>query len=105
MQKTFQNISTLFPTFRFSNVLQTLSTMQQLYNKRVDIAGKCLRVEPDLNRIMESSRDEAELKTVWTTWHRQIGTDVKPQYISLIAMLNKGARQAGQYAFVNNYLV
>ncbi len=70
--------------------------MQKLYNKQVCIDGKCMRMEPDLNRIMESSRDQDMLKKVWIRWHSQIGTDVQPLYVSLIHMLNKGARQAGK---------
>lgn len=83
-----------------SNVLEILSTMQKLYNKEVCINGKCMRMEPDLNRIMESSRDEKMLNKVWSRWHGQIGTEVKPLYVSLVHMLNQGARQAGESNFM-----
>lgn len=85
----------ILPSHFISNILAILSSMQKLYNQDICMDGTCMRGEPDLNRIMESSRDEGLLKKVWGTWHNKIGQDVKPLYVQLIHMLNQGARQAG----------
>lgn len=53
-------------------------------------------MEPDLNRFMETTRDEVQLRDAWEIWHKMIGTEVKPVYSALIRMLNQGAKQAGK---------
>ncbi|ODM97383.1 Angiotensin-converting enzyme [Orchesella cincta] len=87
-----------FTSYQLSNILTVLSTLQELYNSEVCISslhGKCMRMEPNLNRIMENTRDEGKLREAWITWHQTVGTKVKPLYASLVRMLNTGAKQAG----------
>jgi len=66
-----------------------------------------MRMEPDLNHLMETSRDEALLKGAWTSWHQHIGTEAKPLYTNLVRLLNQGARQAGNVIcfYFSNYIV
>jgi hypothetical protein len=67
-----------------------------MYNtKEVCVDGSCMRIEPGLNRFMETCRDEKKLKSAWINWHQTIGAEVKPLYVSLVHMLNEGARQSG----------
>jgi len=75
-----------------------LSEMQKYYNtKQICIDGEpCMRIEPQLNRFMESIRDEQKLKEAWISWHQTVGSEIKPLYVSLVTMLNEGARQAGK---------
>ncbi|CAL8109844.1 unnamed protein product [Orchesella dallaii] len=87
-----------FTSYQLSNILTVLSSLQELYNSQICIRslhGKCMRMEPDLNRFMENTRDESKLREAWISWHQTVGTKVKPLYSSLVRMLNTGAKQAG----------
>ena len=54
-----------------------------------------LKMEPDLNKLMETSRDDSLLRTTWTQWHQRVGIQMRPLYTRLVQKLNIGARNAG----------
>jgi peptidyl-dipeptidase A len=48
----------------------------------------------DIEDVMKSSRDPAELKTLWEGWHA-ISPAMRADYARLISLANEGARQLG----------
>jgi peptidyl-dipeptidase A len=48
----------------------------------------------DIEDVMRSSRDPAELKTLWEGWHA-ISPAMRTDYARLISLANEGARQLG----------
>ena len=48
----------------------------------------------DIEDVMRSSRDPAELKTLWEGWHA-ISPAMRADYARLISLANEGARQLG----------
>ncbi|MFB3829468.1 MAG: M2 family metallopeptidase [Bryobacteraceae bacterium] len=48
----------------------------------------------ELSRIMASSRNEAELRDVWTGWH-SIAPPMRNDYARFVQLSNKGAREMG----------
>jgi peptidyl-dipeptidase A len=55
--------------------------------------GKTLTLD-DIEDVMKSSRDPAELKTLWEGWHA-IAPPMRADYARLIALANEGARELG----------
>jgi peptidyl-dipeptidase A len=54
---------------------------------------KCLDLQ-EITRIMANSRDEAELREVWTGWHR-ISRAMRNDFTRYVDLANKGARELG----------
>ena len=55
--------------------------------------GKCLSLG-DMEEIMSTSRDPAELKRVWLGWH-QVSPPYRKDYERFVELSNKGAREMG----------
>jgi len=53
-------------------------------------------MEPDLNRLMETERNEPVLREAWIKWHHFVGTELSGTYAELVKLMNAGARQAGK---------
>ncbi len=49
----------------------------------------------DLYEEMESNRYPAELKEMWTSWHDNVGRQMKGDYVRLVEIANEGARELG----------
>jgi len=60
---------------------------------KVDYQGKVLPLE-DIEEIMRSSRDPAELKALWERWHA-VGRPMRNDYARLVALANEGTRELG----------
>ncbi len=60
---------------------------------KVDYQGKLLALE-EVEEIMRSSRDPAELKTLWERWHA-IASPMRNDYTRLVGLANEGARELG----------
>ncbi|HEY0702726.1 MAG TPA: M2 family metallopeptidase [Candidatus Acidoferrales bacterium] len=56
-------------------------------------AGKCLALN-DLEHIMATSRDPAELERAWAGWHA-IAPPMKQRYARMVVLANDGARELG----------
>jgi peptidyl-dipeptidase A len=61
--------------------------------KEGKFAGKCLEIS-DIETVLASSRNPAELKEIWTGWHA-IGAPLRQKYTRFIALQNKGAQELG----------
>jgi len=55
--------------------------------------GKCLSL-PDLENIINNSRDPEELKKAWVGWH-QIAIPIRKEYVRFVELSNKGAKEMG----------
>ena len=69
--------------------------MQGIYGK----GQATLRGQPingsDAEEKMATSRDPAELKEMWTTWHDNVGKPIAADYARLSALANEGAKELG----------
>jgi len=51
-----------------------------------------LSLEPDINAIMKTSRNEEELRHVWTRWREVTGKPIKKHYERFVKLSNEAAR-------------
>jgi len=58
-----------------------------------------LKLDPDLIRIMETSRHEPELRYTWMAWRDKIGPPIRNTFMRYIDLANQGAQKHGQFAF------
>lgn len=49
----------------------------------------------DIEAAMGSSRDPAELKEMWTSWHDNVGKPMRADYARMVAIANQGAKELG----------
>ena len=56
-------------------------------------AGECLS-EPDMVKILAESRDEAELREIWSGW-RRLSPPMRADYQRFVELSNKGAAELG----------
>ena len=49
----------------------------------------------DIEEAMGTSRNPAELKEMWTSWHDNVGTPMKGDYARLVEIANQGSRELG----------
>lgn len=45
-----------------------------------------------MTEILANSRNEAELKHIWTEWRKQTGATIRPLYNDYVKLLNEAAR-------------
>lgn len=69
--------------------------MQGVYGK-----GKgTLKGQPingsDIEAAMGTNRNPEELKEMWTSWHDNVGTPMKPDYARMVTLANEGAKELG----------
>jgi len=70
------------------------SSMQADYGKGTYCREqKCLQL-PDLEEILVSSNDPAQLLDAWQGWHR-VGAPMRERYARFVTLANKGARGMG----------
>jgi peptidyl-dipeptidase A len=49
----------------------------------------------DIEAKMGSDRNPAELQEMWTSWHTQVGAPMRPDYVRMVEIANKGAVELG----------
>lgn len=49
----------------------------------------------DIEAAMGTSRDPAELKEMWASWHDNVGKPMKGDYAKMVALMNEGAKELG----------
>jgi peptidyl-dipeptidase A len=58
-----------------------------------------LRGEPvtgnDIEEAIRTSRDPADLKEMWTSWHNNVGAPMRGDYARMVEIANEGARGLG----------
>ena len=70
--------------------------MQQIYSDaQVCQNDVCYHGEPDLERIMQRSRDPVELFWSWQQWRRTVGPPIRMLYPAVVNLMNQGARNNG----------
>ena len=55
-----------------------------------------LALDPDLEKILQTSHDYDELLWVWKAWRDAVGPKVKPLFVELVEMMNKAAKENGE---------
>ena len=53
-------------------------------------------LDPDLNNIMETSRDPDELLEAWLGWKSVSGSQMRSQFDEFVGLLNQGATENGK---------
>nr|UQI50242.1 angiotensin-converting enzyme [Haliclona caerulea] len=73
------------------------SRMEDIYSssKVQDSDGKMLALDPDLTKIMSTSRDYERLKFAWKGWRNATGPKIRPIYKTFVELSNKGAKEHG----------
>lgn len=56
---------------------------------------RCLALEPDLSKVMVTSRDPEVLKAVWKGWRDVAGKPQRARYEQFVKLLNEGATENG----------
>ncbi|XP_046403732.1 angiotensin-converting enzyme-like [Ischnura elegans] len=81
------------------NLSSTLGSLQDIYSTaRVCTAShprRCYRGEPDLERLVRSSRDPKTLLWAWQGWREAVGPPAMRLYPTLVELQNAGARRNG----------
>ncbi|XP_005070292.1 angiotensin-converting enzyme-like protein Ace3 [Mesocricetus auratus] len=57
--------------------------------------GPCLSLEPDLEEIMATSRDQKELLWAWQGWRDAVGRQIRPVFEYYVHLSNKAAQYNG----------
>ncbi|XP_064594923.1 angiotensin-converting enzyme-like [Liolophura sinensis] len=86
-------------TTKLKRLSELTSQMEGMYSKGEVCLEKdrCLEIEPDLTRLMASSRDYHELAKAWEGWRNVTGKLMKPLYEEFVDLSNEAARASGIY--------
>ena len=57
----------------------------------------CLKLDPDLDRLMASSHDPKRLKWAWLAWRDATGKQMPDDFETMVTLLNKAAVKNGSY--------
>lgn len=76
--------------------LNTIATrLQSTYGKgRASLHGKVLTGD-DVEALMGTNRNPAELAEMWQTWHENVGRPMRGDYARLVELANQGAKELG----------
>lgn len=70
----------------------TFSMQTNNFNTHPTDTGYCdLSIDNDIPRIMERSRNEAELKYIWSAWHEKTGAPNRNNFMRYIDLANQAA--------------
>lgn len=76
-----------------------VSSMQRIYATTVIVDEehdmKRYRMNPELTRLMATSRDYDERRWAWTEWHDVVGRQIRPLFIDLVVKMNEAATDNG----------
>ena len=61
----------------------------------VEKAGKVYNLEPELEKIMATSRDYDELLWAWQSWHNCFGVQMRSLYTQFVNLQNEVAQESG----------
>ena len=76
--------------------LNTITTrLQSTYGKgRASLHGKVLTGD-DVEAMMGTNRNPAELAEMWRTWHENVGRPMRNDYTRMVQIANAGAKELG----------
>ncbi|CAH0754923.1 unnamed protein product [Bemisia tabaci] len=86
---------------KLNQIQETIQDMKESYTKlnvcpfKKKTESECDLNEPDLSRIMASSRNYEEQLYVWQAWHDAIGPAVKANYEQYVELANAAAKLSG----------
>ncbi|XP_068242902.1 angiotensin-converting enzyme-like [Palaemon carinicauda] len=104
LRRQFEFLSILGPSALDTHDLKTynhlITEMQTIYStaKICDYKNdkKCdLTLEPDLTRILRSSRNYFELQHIWTQWRYKSGKKMRDHYKNFVRLANEAAKLNG----------
>jgi len=76
-----------------------VNSMQRIYGTAVIVDEehdmKRYRINPELTRLMTTSRDYDLRQWAWTEWHDVVGRQVRPLFIDLVVKMNEAATDNG----------
>ena len=78
-------------------VTELEATMEGIYStgKVKDDDGTMLELDPDLYKILTTSRDYDRLLFVWKGWRDAVGAKLRPLYKQFVKLKNQGAKENG----------
>ena len=69
--------------------------LQSTYGKgRASLKGKALTGD-DVEALMGTNRNPAELAEMWQSWHENVGRPMRADYTRLVELANQGAKELG----------
>ncbi|XP_076312422.1 angiotensin-converting enzyme-like [Tachypleus tridentatus] len=101
LKRQFKKLSVLGTAALEDDKLEKLSLLEAEMERTYSTATVCIRdkcnlaLEPDLTRILASSRDYEELKEVWLKWRDAAGKPIRNQYIEVTKLGNEAAKANG----------
>ena len=76
-----------------------VNAMQRIYSTTVIVDEehdlKRYRMNPELTRLMATSRNYDERLWAWTEWHNVVGRQTRPLFIDLVVKMNEAAVDGG----------
>ena len=79
-----------------AQALSDLSTkMSSAYGKGKGLKGGQPINGSDIEAAMGTSRDPAELKEMWVSWHDTVGAPMRGDYATMAGIANEGSRELG----------
>lgn len=77
-------------------VTELESEMEEIYSTgEVDDNGEKLSLDPDLYKILSTSRDYDRLLFAWKGWRDAVGPKLRNKYTEFVKLKNKGATENG----------
>ncbi|XP_031209746.1 angiotensin-converting enzyme-like protein Ace3 isoform X3 [Mastomys coucha] len=98
MLSKLQNIDkSALPMEDLEEYNKLLTYMKTAYNEAEVCLdeGPCLPLEPDLEEIMATSRDQKELLWAWQGWRDVVGRQLRPVFEDYVRLSNKAAQYNG----------
>ncbi|XP_076440448.1 angiotensin-converting enzyme-like isoform X2 [Babylonia areolata] len=86
---------------QLSEVLTDMSTIYSTAKLCLN-ESYCVPFEPDINSLLEISRDEKLLRRLWTLWRDETGKKMRQFYAQLVSLSNEAVRTLG-YADTGEY--
>ncbi|BFZ00900.1 hypothetical protein BsWGS_03939 [Bradybaena similaris] len=82
---------------KVEQMAKLLADMQSIYGKaKVCLKpDKCLSLEPDITRLLATSRDYDTLETLWVGWRNETGRKMKDLYTQFVQLSNESVHYLG----------
>ncbi|XP_005402269.1 PREDICTED: angiotensin-converting enzyme-like isoform X2 [Chinchilla lanigera] len=80
--------------WEYNKLLAYMETTYSLAEVCLD-EGPCMPLEPDLEEIMATSRDQKELLWAWEGWRDSVGRQIRPIFWRYVQLSNKVAQLNG----------
>lgn len=78
-------------------MLHISSQLSAIYAKgTLEKDGKKYQIEPELTKLMATSRDYDELLWAWVGWRNETGRKMRDLFLSYVELQNEGARDIGR---------